>query len=898
METELKDSVLHWGGGKQISDGKNNSLGEDVQPEVFCNASVDEEQNGNGCSSQVKSALVQSRAPRHCPDGDQADLGGSSQLDQQPGTDRELDGSPGTDVETNKESLLSGSFSSFEPCRESLSCEENICTLDSGSIGFAEKEFQEHLLESCLSDFGSSGSSGLVDLSVSCMDRLIGTLDFPQPDSYQQKEPEQDDEIPEDDQCPSVFFVSCVTSSTMNNLPGNPASAVEQPTAGVTEASNENVCRSDQQSQMVLVTRTESPDNDESQLSSHRDFHLDKEKDHGLHNDSHANGLSTNSHKGVFSLSHDNKLHGATEQRDENCEEDVKSSGMCEEECVNNTMHPGVDKLQGMVARQDLKNFKSSDLSLLTAASGGAKSNQLLSKEHEQVLQMLGLSDSVDATANPADSDLVMSSLSQEEDSPAAPPVDKNAQILPSVSHHCEQGTSESDMDPRPSERDAVCMQHGFFLNLEDVEFPPTYDSDSNTSVTSSCDSPPNDLHVQETSRQNACEAAECTAASEVDSVGQTEQMPCSIDKYITKVKDGTMKPDVDAEDSPIKPDVDAKPSPFSSFGDFSMLELPAEVTEGKEQVRAISSICCHEADNADVYGREDPVPQKALFGNNAHKSRENSSVSDSENSDSIFDAENRHWGSGNHMDPDSDPASLMQNNSSYRPVAAPRSKMLGQAASCFSAGLLGSGKPQPKSGLQDQRRATETACSDLSQSSLIKPLLDRASPDHLSSSQNTEVDLFTTGSSSPDMSEHSPDSSKGILHSGYPHKLTGSPFTVTQNTAEISHESPAVPSFGFGQSSFTPQPQQSQSFETDHARVQSLMQEKKHDVYMNPDWSVIIPDNTHAQPCHTPGTPFHPSPQESQFTTQSQSCFALQGERQPDEYHSKSVNLFHAYVI
>lgn len=163
---------------------------------------------------------------------------------------------------------------------------------------------------------------------------------------------------------------------------------------------------------------------------------------------------------------------------------------MCEEECVNNTMHPGVDKQQGMVARQDFKNLKSSDLSLLTAASGGAKSNQLLSKEHEQVLQMLGLSDSVDATTNPADSDLVMSSSSQEEDSPAAPPVDKNAQILPSVSHHCEQGTSESDMDPRPSEQDAACMQHGFFLNLEEVEFPPTCDSDSSTSVTSSCDSP------------------------------------------------------------------------------------------------------------------------------------------------------------------------------------------------------------------------------------------------------------------------------------------------------------------------------------------------------------------------------------------------------------------------
>ena len=152
--------------------------------------------------------------------------------------------------------------------------------------------------------------------------------------------------------------------------------------------------------------------------------------------------------------------------------------------------------------------------------------------------------------------------------------------------------------------------------------------------------------------------------------------------------------------------------------------------------------------------------------------------------------------------------------------------------------------------------------------------------------------------SSSPDMSEHSPDSNKGILHSGYPHQLTRSPFTVTQNTAEISHESPAVPSFGFGQSSFTPQPQQSQSFETDHTRVQSQMQEKTHDVYMNPDWSVIIPDNTHAQPCHTLGTAFHPSPQESQFATQSQSCFALQGEHQPDEYHSKSVNLFHTYVI
>ena len=152
-----------------------------------------------------------------------------------------------------------------------------------------QKKFQGCLLESFLSDFELSGSSGLslMDMSGSCIDSLIEKLDSRQPELCQQKrEPEQDDKIAEGDRCPSTFCVSCITSSTVDYLPGNPVPALEHHTEGITEESGEKDCRSDQHGQMLSVTKADSLGDDQSQLSPKIHFGLDKEKEEeqGLHN--------------------------------------------------------------------------------------------------------------------------------------------------------------------------------------------------------------------------------------------------------------------------------------------------------------------------------------------------------------------------------------------------------------------------------------------------------------------------------------------------------------------------------------------------------------------------------------------------------------------------------------
>ena len=875
----MKDSLVHQGEKQFSHEGKNGSLRKDVQLDESCDASVDEKQNDNCSDSHLKKALPQNVTD--CPDTVQTDLDGSSQLDQQPGTERELDGSAGTDVETNKEKLLPCPLSSARSCEKSPSCEEDTFTSCSEGVGgYAEKEFGGCLLESFLSDFESSGSSGLslMDMSGSCIDSLIGKLDSPQPELCQQKrEPEQSDEVTEDDRCPSTFCVSCITSSTVDYLPGNPVPALEHHTEGITEESGEKDCRSDQHGQMLSVTTADSL-GDQNQLSPKIHFGLDKDKEEeqGLHNQSHVDGLSKNSDNGCLSQDHDNKLHDAIEKRDENLEEDLKSSSTLEEEFVDDIAHPRFDKEYEVEARQDVRNLRPTDMSLPTSDS-----DQILSKEHQQVLQMLSLGDKVDATADP-DSDFIMSSLPQEDDSPAAAPVDKDAfgsdscdeiraQALPSGLDHCEQSiplTLESDMDSRPSEHDVASMQDGFFLKPEDDKLLPHGSRESDRLVTSSSNSPHSSLEVLETPRQSACGAAEYDAIPKVDSVchSQAEHMPCSIKSFITGDHD-TWKPDIDVE-----------LSPFSSLGDFSMLELPAEITVGEKQVRAVSLISHQEAlanSNADVHGREDQIPQKDFYGDNTHKSTDKFNIF--EDSEFNPDAENGHWDASNCITFDSEPPSLTQSSSGYRPVAAPSRKVSGQAASCLSVGESGDQESQAQSGMQDQKRATDTTHCDLPQSSFVKDNL----PDQLtqqSCPQSSEADLVIIGSSTPDMSEHSPDDSKGIQHSRDHHQPGRTHFTITQKTAENSHDSRVVPSISFGQNRLTPQSEQSQFSEMDHTGVQFPMQKESREVSISQDWSDVISADAHAEPCHTPRTAPQPS-QESHAATQGQSCFALQGE-------------------
>ena len=850
METVFKESIVHLDRKQSPHEKKSEGLGEGVQLELedSDNAFADGKHNGNGGNNQPKNAVLLSLT--HCLGGDQADLGESSQLDRQrSGTERELDDSTGTDVETSKAQLLPSLILSTKSCRGLLSCEGNSTSPE--STGYAAKGLQELSLESYLSDFGSSVSSGpdLVDMSESCMDRLIGTLDSPQPDSWlQKKESEQDNEVPEEDRCPSTFLVSCVAtlecrvrgiaektdeeedrcpstflvscvepSSAMDALPDSFAPTLEHRAEGIEEEPDETYHGSDQQSLAVSTTTAVGPRTVQSQLSPRIEFGIDEDKKGITLNDSNVKQLTQKMYTG----SDFDKQQG-----------------------------PGVK------AKQHFGSLRPTDVSLLTDGS-----TQILSKEHQQVLQLLGLNDDANATADPADFDLDMSSLSQ--DFPAALPLGKDAlmsnlcnemraQIVLSVSDSCEEGSPlTSSMDPKPPECDVTSMQDGFFFNLEDNELPPHHDNESDMSVTSSCDSPPPSPEVGKTPTQSACGAAECMPLPKEDSVCQTQQMPCSIDSYISGDY-STGKPDID---------VGLSVSPNSSFDDFSVIELPAKITMGEKQLKATSLISqgALATPNTDVSEREYAMPQVALDGCSTDMSREKCDIF--ENSDSNSDAVNRRRGSNTCIGPASDPTSLTQSSVSYSPVAAPRRKRPGGATSCFTAGESGGQEPQPHPGLQDQRRAMDTTCHDLPQSSFVKPSQDRAFPNHLTqqpSLRNSEVDLFTVRPtlSTPDMSQ------QGNLYLGDQQQLTSTSFTASHRITE-NHGSPAVPGIGFGQNRFTPKPQESQLSETHCTGVQFLMQKTSWKTSVSQEWSVITPGDTPAQP----------SPQEFQ------SCLSVQGE-------------------
>ena len=356
------------------------------------------------------------------------------------------------------------------PC-EGFHHYEDMLSADSG--GYPET-CPVYSLEAYLSDFKSSESSGfdLVDMSESCIDKLIGKLDSPQRDWGHMKKETIEEDVVEDNRCPSTFYVSeeatsieealAVDTSNIEHLSARPPKAT---LSVIVEADSQLKCKGNGQPGCQIIQQDE-------------------------------NGEWTTQSKssGFASFC----LNASLNQSSEDCRSKDQDSAK-----IDCTLLPscGTDQQAKVEVTQHLPKQTSMD----DPSSSCGSLSQILSEDHLQVLQLLGLSGSNVGSKSEhedlPDFGLDMSPLSQDEDRASNQQMiekntdnncdDKAEMKLPSFSDpHGQDSFWTSDMDPTSLGHGAASSHCGHDVHSKGNETPEHSDGESDMSVGSPCNSP------------------------------------------------------------------------------------------------------------------------------------------------------------------------------------------------------------------------------------------------------------------------------------------------------------------------------------------------------------------------------------------------------------------------